>query len=82
MSRRPLKGSVRRRDQRSPNPWSYRICVSDGIYNSMEYTTNLAVLAEAPSFVVAVDGVVGFVVRVKFVASGVRKWACVNARNV
>ena len=48
----------------------------------MEYTTNLAVLAEAPSFIVAVDGVVGFVIRVKVVPSSVRKWACVNARNV
>ena len=40
----------------------------------MEYTTNLAVLAEAPSFVVAVDDVIGFVIRVKLVAGGVRKW--------
>ena len=39
----------------------------------MGYITNLAVLAEAPSFVVAVDGVVGFVIRVKFVPSGDRK---------
>ena len=70
-----MRGSLHRPDQRSPNPWSYRICVSDDMYNSMEYTTNLAVLAEAPSFVVAVDGVVGFVIRVKFVAGGVRKWA-------
>ena len=52
------------------------------MYSSMEYTTNRAVLAEAPAFVVAVDGVVGFIIRVKLVASGVRKWACVNARNV
>jgi hypothetical protein len=47
----------------------------------MEYTTNLAVLAEAPVFVVAVDGVVGFVIRVKSVANGVLKWARVNARD-
>jgi len=41
----------------------------------------LAVLAEAPVFVVAVDGVVGFVIRVKSVANGVLKWARVNARD-
>jgi hypothetical protein len=81
LSRRLWKGSVHCLDQRSPSPWSYRICLSDDVYNSMEYTTNLAVLAEAPVFVVAVDGVVGFVIRVKSVANGVLKWARVNARD-
>jgi len=83
LSRRQWQGSGHRPDQRSANPSSYRMCVSDELYNSIEETTYLAELAETSSLVVAVDGVnVGFIVCVKIIANGVLEWASVRARNV